>query len=266
MLYNLTTKDAMTDPCILDLANVSKYFGGLRAVHNVSMSVPAGQRRALIGSNGAGKTTVFNLIAGDLFVTEGSIKLFGKEVTRLPVHQRSRLGLRRTYQTPALFTGLTVQENLYLSLLGCESPLASLKFWCRADSDREKMLRAEEIAVSMELMDMLYKKTSELSHGERKQLEVGVTLAAKPKLLLLDEPAAGLSSHERTRIMAILQAISTDITIILIEHDMALALELADIVTVLYEGAIMAEGAPDAIRANQDVQRVYLGEAVGNDS
>jgi len=256
----------MTEPCALLLTNVSKSFGGLHAVRNVSMNVPAGQRRALIGSNGAGKTTLFNLIAGDLFVTEGSISLFGKEVTRLPVHRRSRLGLRRTYQTPALFNELTVQENLYLSLLGCESPLAALNFWSRAHRDHEKMKRAKEIAVSMELKDKLAEKAIDLSHGERKQLEVGVTMAANPKLLLLDEPAAGLSNHERTRIMAILREIPPEITIILIEHDMEMALNLADIVTVLYEGAVMAEGTPDAIRADSDVQRVYLGEGRANDS
>jgi len=255
-----------TEPCILALANVSKYFGGLRAVNNVSMSVLAGQRRALIGSNGAGKTTVFNLIAGDFFVSEGSVTLFGKEVTRMPVHKRSRLGLRRTYQTPALFIGLTVQENLYLSLLGCESPLAALNFWSRAHRDREKMRRAEEIAASMDLKDKLAEKATDLSHGERKQLEVGVTMVANPKLLLLDEPAAGLSNHERARIMSILREIPSEITIILIEHDMEMALNLADMVTVLYEGAVMAEGTPEAIRANADVQRVYLGEVRGDDS
>lgn len=247
---------------VLRLDGVSKNFGGLHAVRHVYMDLPRGQRRALIGTNGAGKTTLFNLVAGDLSVSSGSIFLFGHDVTRLPVHKRTRLGLRRTYQTPALFNGLSVRETLYLALLGNDLPWRHLSFWRPAIRDVQKQLQIEQTAKTVLLFEKLEEKVGDLSHGERKQLEFGMVMAARPRLLLLDEPAAGLSPHEREVMRDLLRNISSDVTLLIIEHDMDMVIYLADRITVMYEGAVLAEGTPEEIQNNREVQRVYLGGAV----
>lgn len=246
----------------LRLDGVNKNFGGLRAVCDVQMHVIHGQRHALIGTNGAGKTTLFNLIAGDLPVSSGTIFLFGTDVTTMPVHKRTRLGLRRTYQTPALFNGLTVRENMYLALLGNDTPARHLSFWKPALKDEQKSGLIESTAVTVELSRRLDDKVGALSHGERKQLEIGMVLSTNPRLLLLDEPAAGLSAHEREVMKELLRSISSDITLFIIEHDMDMVIHLADRITVMYDGVVLADGDPKEIQANPDVQRVYLGEAI----
>jgi branched-chain amino acid transport system ATP-binding protein len=246
----------------LRLEGVSKSFGGLHAVRDVTIRVAHGERHALIGTNGAGKTTLFNLIAGDLSVSSGKIFLFGDDVTKLPVHKRTRIGLRRTYQTPALLNGLSVRENLYLALLGNDPPIRHLSFWKPAARDADKQAKIEQTAHTVELFERLEEKVGDLSHGERKQLEIGMVLAAGPRLLLLDEPAAGLSAHEREVMRDLLRNISSDITLFIIEHDMDMVIYLADRITVMYDGVVLAEGDPDEIRRNPEVQRVYLGEAV----
>lgn len=247
---------------VLHLEGVCKSFSGLHAVRDVHLSVAYGCRHALIGTNGAGKTTLFNLIAGDLPITSGKIYLFGNDVTDLPVYKRTRLGLRRTYQTPALFNGLSVRENLYLSLLGDEAPLRHLSFFKPALRDSGKMERLEITARTVELSNRLEDKVGDLSHGERKQLEIGMVLATNPRLLLLDEPAAGLSAHERGIMTELLRNITSDISIFIIEHDMDMVINLADKITVMYDGIVLAEGDPKEIQSNPDVQRVYLGEAI----
>lgn len=246
----------------LRLEAVSKNFGGLRAVRDVQMHVAHGRRHALIGTNGAGKTTLFNLIAGDLPVSSGRIFLFGTDVTKVPVHKRTRLGLRRTYQTPALFNGLTVRENLYLALLGNDSPMQHLSCWKPAAKDAEKQRQIEQTARTVMLFEKLEAKVGDLSHGERKQLEIGMVLATNPKLLLLDEPAAGLSAREREVMKDLLRNIPSDVTLFIIEHDMDMVIYLADRITVMYDGVVLAEGDPKEIQCNPEVQRVYLGEAV----
>lgn len=246
----------------LRLEGVSKNFGGLRAVRDVRMHVAYGRRHALIGTNGAGKTTLFNLIAGDLSVSSGRILLFGNDVTRVPVHRRTRLGLRRTYQTPALFNGLSVRENLYLALLGNDPPTRHFSSWKPAVKDTEKQEQIERTGRTVLLFEELDTKVSDLSHGERKQLEIGMVLATSPRLLLLDEPAAGLSAHEREVMRNLLRNIAADITLFIIEHDMDMVIYLADRITVMYDGVVLAEGNPQEIQRNPEVQRVYLGEAV----
>lgn len=246
----------------LRLEDVNKNFGGLRAVCDVRMEVAHGQRHALIGTNGAGKTTLFNLIAGDLSVSSGRILLFGNDVTKMPVHKRTRFGLRRTYQTPALFNGLTVRENLYLALLGNDLPMRHLSTWKPAIKDAQKQAQIEQTARTVLLLDELNAKVGDLSHGERKQLEIGMVLATSPRLLLLDEPAAGLSAHEREVMRNLLRNISSDVTLFIIEHDMDMVVFLADRITVMYDGVVLAEGDPQEIQRNPEVQRVYLGEAV----
>ncbi|MCC6313948.1 MAG: ATP-binding cassette domain-containing protein, partial [Thermomicrobiales bacterium] len=197
-----------------------------------------------------------NLIAGDLRPTSGRVLLFGDDVTRLPTERRIRRGLTRTYQTALLFDGLTVADNLFVALRGRRAGRMSLRRPRADDADRR---RARELAESVGLADVLAAKAADLSHGERRQLELGMALAGEPRLLLLDEPAAGLSPGERGRLSELLLALDPAISVLLIEHDLDVALRVAKRVTVMHEGRIIAEGSPDEIRANRAVQDVYLG-------
>lgn len=250
-----------TNPAV-SIQGVSKSFGGVHAVRDVSFDVADGERRVVIGTNGAGKTTLFNLITGDLRVTKGRILIYGRDVTRLPAFKRARLGMKRTYQTSALFDGITLRENVYLALVGGESPLNHLNFLKFSTHRKEHAARIEEILERVGLAERIDDMTSELSHGERRQLEIGLAMATNPRILLLDEPAAGLSLRERTQMLEILKSLDRSVTIILIEHDMNIALGVADIVTVMHEGAVIAEGTSDEIRANEQVQQIYLGGSV----
>lgn len=250
-----------TSNCAVSIQGVSKSFGGVHAVRDVSFDVADGERRVVIGTNGAGKTTLFNLVAGDLRVTKGEIFVSDMNVTRLPVHKRSRLGMKRTYQTSALFNGLSVRENIYLSLLGESSFWSHLNFFKKNTSRTFHAAEIEALVEQVDLAERIEDKAGGLSHGERRQLEIALALATKPKVLLLDEPAAGLSVRERGTMLEILQGLDRAMTLILIEHDMGIALGVADIVTVMHEGAVIAEGKPDEIRANARVQEIYLGGA-----
>ena len=241
----------------LTLRGVSKRFGGLVAVRDVDMDVARSERRALIGPNGAGKTTLFNVIAGDLPATSGHITLFDKDVTHMPVHRRVMLGLRRTYQTSALFNALTVAENLYLGVAGPGK--GHFNMVRLASRDRERMVRVHEIAEAVGLTDRLSTAAGHLSHGEQRQLEFGLAIAWEPRMVMLDEPAAGLSPDERKVAVNLLNALPREITLLLIEHDMDVALSVAERVTVLHEGRVIAEGSPTEITSNALVQRVYLG-------
>lgn len=250
-----------TSNCAVSIRGVSKSFGGVHAVRDVSFDVAVGERRVLIGTNGAGKTTLFNLVAGDLRVTKGQIFVFNKNVTRFPVHKRARLGMKRTYQTSALFNGLSVRENIYLALLGEQSFWSHLNFFQKNTSRTSWAEKIEALVEQVGLAERIEDKAGSLSHGERRQLEIALALATEPRVLLLDEPAAGLSVHERGTMLEILQGLDRNMTLILIEHDMSIALGVADIVTVMHEGSVIAEGTPDEIRANTRVQEIYLGGA-----
>ena len=247
----------------LSLHGVTKRFGGLEAVRDVSMDVPHGERHALIGPNGAGKTTLFNLIAGDLPATSGTIIVFDQEVTHMPPHRRVKLGLRRTYQTSALFDNLKVAENLYLGILGT-SGKGHFNMARLARGDRAIMDRVSETAEAIGLTDQLGTVTGDLSHGQRRQLELGLAIAYEPRLIMLDEPAAGLSAEERQLIVGLMNGLGRDITLLLIEHDMDVALSVGEHVTVLHEGGIIAKGSPDEISANTLVQQIYLGESLND--
>jgi branched-chain amino acid transport system ATP-binding protein len=241
----------------LSLRGVSKRFGGLAAVRDIDLDIAHGECRALIGPNGAGKTTLFNVIAGDLPPSTGHIHLFDQDVTHMPVHRRVALGLRRTYQTSALFDSLTVAENL---LLGVTGPGKGHFVLARvATRDALRMKRVAEIAANVGLGDRLDARAGDLSHGERRQLEYGLAIAEQPRLVMLDEPAAGLSPDERKVVVKLLKSLPSDITLLLIEHDMNVALSVAERVTVMHEGRIIAEGSPGEITTNALVQRVYLG-------
>jgi branched-chain amino acid transport system ATP-binding protein len=247
---------------ILRLRGVGRRFGGLRAVDGVDLELRAGDRRTILGPNGAGKTTLFNVIAGEFPPTAGTIELFGIDVTEVPARQRAKLGLARTYQQSRVFIGLSVEDNIYLSALGVRTghmfPFRSAK--------REGPLRAKarEAAAEVGLGDRLDSPVSELSHGERRQLSIGMARAAEPKLMMLDEPAAGLSRGERQTLIELLLALPSDVTLLLIEHDMDVALRVAQSVTMMHEGKVIVEGTPAEIRANKDVHELYLGRSYGS--
>ncbi|GIX47554.1 MAG: ABC transporter ATP-binding protein [Candidatus Tectimicrobiota bacterium] len=241
----------------LQLEEVTRSFGRLQAVDGVSLRVEAGERRAIIGPNGAGKTTLFNLITGELPLTRGRIFLFAQELTHLPVEARIAQGLGRTYQVTNLFPQLTVEQNLLLAALG----LTRTKFRMLAGLPRSGPVReqVERLLAEVRLEYARQRPARELSHGEQRQLEVAMALASRPRVLLLDEPAAGLSAAERVMMGSLIRALPRDLTVVFIEHDMDLALGLADRVTCLHYGQIIAEDTPDRIRTNAQVQRVYLG-------
>ena len=241
---------------VLQLRGIGRRFGGVVAAAEVDLAVGAGERRAILGPNGAGKTTLFNLISGEFPPSAGTVELFDRDVTALPARKRARMGLSRTFQTSRLFRGLNVEDNLYLAVLGVgDGHLRLVKN--RADADMRDKARA--MAESVGLGDRLDVTVAELSHGEQRQLEVGMAGVAEPKLMMLDEPAAGLSRAERANLTEALLGLDPAITLILIEHDMDVALRVAQWVTMMHDGRVIVEGTPDEIRANETVHALYLG-------
>jgi branched-chain amino acid transport system ATP-binding protein len=241
---------------ILQLRGIGRRFGGVLAVSDVDLTVGAGERRAILGPNGAGKTTLFNLISGEFPPTTGSVELFGRDVTDEPARKRARMGLSRTFQTSRLFGGLTVEDNLYLAVLGVNEGHLRL---VNGKPEAETRERARAMAELSGLSDRLDVLVQELSHGEQRQLEVGMARVAEPKLMMLDEPAAGLSRAERVNLTELLLQLDPEITLILIEHDMDVALRVARWVTMMHDGRAIVEGTPDEIRANERVHALYLG-------
>jgi branched-chain amino acid transport system ATP-binding protein len=245
----------------LSLTNVSKEFGGLRAVDGVNLTVRVGERRAIIGPNGAGKTTLFNLITGEQPLSGGEITLFTSDVTRLAPHRRAALGLGRTYQfcITHLFPRLTVLENCLLAA----QALSPVKFHLHRPITGypELFERAETVLEKVGLGTKSATEVRNLSHGEQRQLEIALALAGNPKLLLLDEPTAGLSPAESKLMTALLKNLDPTITILVIEHDMDVAFELTERITVLHYGKVIADGLGHEIKANPLVQEIYLGAA-----
>ena len=241
----------------LRLEKVSKWFGGLRAVDDVELVVHPGERRALIGPNGAGKTTLFNLIAGVLPASAGRITLFGDDVTRLAEHRRAALGLTRTFQITNLFPSLSVLDNVRLAAQALtRAKFAMLRPLTRF---RELEARAREALAAVGLDDRAETIVRHLSHGEQRQLEIALALAGRPRVLLLDEPAAGLSQAEAHMMTALLRGLDPAITLLIIEHDMDIALEVAQHVTVLHYGRVIADGPRDVVKADPTVREIYLG-------
>lgn len=243
------------------LERVSRRFGGLFAVKEISLEVETGARLAILGPNGAGKSTLFNLITGDLRPTSGRVELFARDVTRQPAFRRSRAGVARTYQVSALFGELDVAHNLYLGILG--SAKGRYDPVRQVQRDQARLQCAEEIARSMGLEGRFRSPVAELSHGERRQLELGLALAGNPRIILLDEPAAGLSPAERNQLRVLLADLPRAVTLVLVEHDMDIALRVADRVAVLDNGRLVAEGDPQGITTNPLVQEIYLGTKHG---
>ena len=256
--------EAVSEPTepILRLRGVGRRFGGLDAVRDVDLDVAHGERRAILGPNGAGKTTLFNVISGDMPATSGSVFFLGRDVAEVSAPGRARLGMGRTYQKSRLFLGLSVEDNLYLAVLGTRKGHLRLR---RRAVDRELRERARELAAQVGLAPKLETLVGSISHGEQRQLEVGMARAVDPKLMLLDEPASGLSRGERVALTDMLLELDREITLVLIEHDMDVALRVAERVTMMHDGKKIVEGTPGEIRSNQLVHDLYLGGRVGDD-
>jgi branched-chain amino acid transport system ATP-binding protein len=251
------TDSAGTGP-VLRVRGLTRRFGGVVATSEVDLDIAPGERRAVLGPNGAGKSTLFNLIAGADTPTSGSVEMFGTDVTHLGARQRTRRGLSRTFQTSRLLTGLTVEDNLYLAAIGVTGGRLRL---LRTGRDTVARERARRTAESVGMTDRLGTLAGDLSHGEQRQLEIGLALVAEPRLLLLDEPAAGLSRAERQLLTALLLSLDRDVTLLLIEHDMDVALTVAERVTMMHDGVVIVDGTPAEIRADQRVHDIYLGRA-----
>jgi branched-chain amino acid transport system ATP-binding protein len=244
----------------LTLTRVCKHFGELRAVSEVSLEVLGGERRALIGPNGAGKTTLFDVVSGVQKPTSGRISMFGRDVTGLPMHRRVALGMSRTFQLTKLFAKLTVEENVVLALQGLNGTKFSLfrplSTYGRLQSSAQNLL--EEWG----FFDKRRTPVHELSYGEQRSLEIVLAVAQRPRLLLLDEPTAGLSPAETASATALIRSLPGDISILLIEHDLDVVFGLCDSMTVLHLGEVLASGNPVEVRANSAVQEIYFGEAL----
>jgi ABC-type branched-subunit amino acid transport system ATPase component len=242
----------------LVLNKVVKRFGGLHAVDGVSMQVAAGERRVVIGPNGAGKTSLFHCISGALQATSGSIRCWGEDITQLSEHERTHRGVGRTFQISSVFADLTVLENIALAMLGVKRDKWSL--WRDALSTMHLRQRAAEELERVGLPGKESVPVKLLSYGERRQLELVLALVNQPRLLLLDEPCAGLSPAERQRLSGIIRELPRSITMLMIEHDMDIALALADRVSVLHRGQLMVEGSADEVQHNPQVREVYFGQ------
>ena len=242
----LSTGDA------LRLEGVSRSFGALRAVDDVSFSVAAGGRRAVIGANGAGKTTLFNVITGDYAASAGRVRFFGEDVTTYAPFERIRAGMRRTYQSSLLFRNLSVRDNLYLAVRGVSRNRFS---FLRSRPNRV----TDDILERVRLSHIAGELVASLSHGQQRQLEIGMALAGAPRLVLFDEPAAGLSPAERRELVALLRALPAHMSFILIEHDLEIALRVVDRVTVMHNGRILKHGTPAEIENDAEVQAIYMG-------
>ncbi len=241
----------------LEIDKLTHSFGGLTALAEVSLAVAPGERLAIIGPNGAGKTTLFNLVTGIFRPSAGRIRLFGQDVTRLPVHRRAQLGLARTFQISTLFPKLTVLDSVLLAVQGLDPARFALH---RPRAAFPRLIeRAESLLSEWGLADRGRRVTRELSYGEQRQVELILALAGAPKVLLLDEPTAGLSPAETASVAEMIRRFSRETTILLIEHDMDVALDLVDRVTVLVQGRVLAEGSKDEIRGDPKVAAIYFG-------
>ncbi|HEX8168567.1 MAG TPA: ABC transporter ATP-binding protein [Beijerinckiaceae bacterium] len=241
----------------LAIERLTKSFGGLHVTRGVSLSVDPGERRLIIGPNGAGKTTLFNLVTGDLKPNGGTVRLFGQDITRLPSRRRAHLGLARTYQIITLFPGDTLLRNVVLALLG----LSPLRWNPLVDLDRQESIRERALAALSQvgLAELADRPLSQTSYGERRRVEIAMALAQEPKVLLLDEPFAGLSIDERREVRRLLFSIPRDVTIVMIEHDMDVALDFADRITLLHFGETVVEGTRSEVVNDPRTREVYLG-------
>jgi branched-chain amino acid transport system ATP-binding protein len=244
---------------VLELRALSKSFGGLRAVRDVTLKIMPGDRKAIIGPNGAGKTTLFNLITGIFPATSGQVVLFGQDVTKWPSHRRTALGMARTFQITSLFPKLTVLDNVLLAIQGLRR--SKFVMWRFLSSYRDIYDKAYGLLERARFLDRKDTEVRYLSHGEQRQLEIILGLASDPKILLLDEPAAGLSSGESSEMIRFLAHLDRNLAILLIEHDMDVVFDVAEHISVLHFGEVLETGATEQIRRSEKVQQIYLGTA-----
>lgn len=241
----------------LTLTNVHKRFGSLRVLEDVCFTVAAGERRGIIGPNGAGKSTLFNIISGELPLTAGTVKLLGRDVSRMPAHGRARMGLSRTFQTTTLFPRLSVVENLILALQAGSSD----RFQCILPRSRyrDRHDAAIELLSRVGLESRADLAVEALGYGEKRQIEILMAIAQRPKLLLLDEPTAGLPQSDASLVTEMLKRDKSGMTMVLIEHDMSVVFDVVERLTVLHYGRVIADGTLEEIRADANVQEIYLG-------
>ena len=245
---------------MLQLRNVCKRFGGVVAVDSVDLEVAAGEVHALIGPNGAGKTTLIGQISGSISSDSGEIRFLASDITRLPPHHRVRAGLARSYQITSIFRRFTVLDNLALAVQARSG--SSFSFWKPVEKETALFAEARAIAEQVGLSQRLGFLASNLAHGEQRSLEVGLALATRPKLVLLDEPMAGMGPEESQRMIALISRMRAQVTVLLVEHDMDAVFRLADRISVMVNGRLIATGAPEKIRVNHEVRKAYLGDEV----
>ncbi|MCC6471467.1 MAG: ABC transporter ATP-binding protein [Alphaproteobacteria bacterium] len=242
---------------MLETRGLSRRFGGLAAVQDVSLAVARGKVHAIVGPNGAGKTTLINLLSGDLRPSDGKVSYQGSDITGWPAHRVAQAGIGRSYQKTNVFREFTALENCALA---AEARLPRLHLFRAAATFRETAARAERALALCSLETRRETRAASLSYGEQRQLELAMMLATEPQLLLLDEPLAGMGPEESARVVDLLKRLAADHTMVMIEHDMDAVFAIADTITVMVNGSVLASGAPQAIRANREVQRAYLGE------
>jgi len=241
----------------LAVADLSRNFGGVQALSHVSFEVEPGERRLIIGPNGAGKTTLFNTLSGALPASSGEVRLFDRDITYLPAYERARLGLSRTFQITNLLPRLTALENVLLAVQAAAQ--GAFAMHRRMSANAALFRRAEALLDEWGLLAIASHPARQISYGEQRQLDLLLALAIRPKVLLLDEPTAGLSVAEVVRVVGMVRSLPRDVTILMIEHDMDVAFDLADRITVLHQGRILAEGNTGTVRSNPQVADIYLG-------
>jgi branched-chain amino acid transport system ATP-binding protein len=247
---------------LLVIDGLTKRFGGVTASDGIDLAVPAGELHAIIGPNGAGKTTLIAQLTGEIAPDAGRVQFAGRDITALPVHKRSQRGLARSFQITSLFNDFTALDNVALAVQAHAGH--SFHFWRDAREDDALRKPAREALARVGLAERANVIVSSMSHGEHRQLEIAMALATRPRMLLLDEPMAGMGPEESVRMIALLRELKRDLTILLIEHDMDAVFALADRISVLVYGRVIASGEPAAIRANEDVRKAYLGEQEGS--
>ena len=247
---------------LLETKSLSKSFGALTAVNGVTLAIDAGTLHSIIGPNGAGKTTLFNLLTGTFAPTSGKIIFEQEEITGTPAHGVAHLGLARSYQRTTVFPAFSLLDNVWVSSFATNKSWQGLA-WRKTDRFPEVTERARQALTDVGLIDKQHHLAREISHGEQRQLELAIALAAAPRVLLLDEPAAGLSPEETRRMVALVRTLKGRYTIVLIEHKMDIIMSVSDRISVMHFGSLIAEGAPDEIQRNPEVRRAYLGGLVG---
>jgi branched-chain amino acid transport system ATP-binding protein len=254
-------EEARMSDVVLSCKGLVKRFGGITATNNVTLDLRRGARHALIGPNGAGKTTLINLLTGVLEPTEGSITLEGRDISNLAPHERVRRGMVRTFQINQLFPSMTPLETL--ALVVSQQRGLGTRWWRSLGKDAAVAERAQQLLEQFHLAEVASQQTEHLAYGKRRLLEIAIALACEPRVLLLDEPVAGVPAGEREELLQTVAALPADVSVLLIEHDMDLVFSFADRMTVLVNGAVLTEGTPDEIASNPEVKAVYLGHAEG---